>query len=108
MQADVDPLVIFDMCFSFRLLLLLGYLDVGPDDVVGTAYGEALGELALVIGNEFPFRLFLVGTADFDGDTVGRVIVLVPDGSVDERVVVLGFLFFVPVSSVLGRGGFLR
>src|SRR5271166_609928 len=63
-------------------------LEVGGENVVGIAGGNALGELAHVVGVDFPadFFGFVLGAADFHGDTIDRMVVGSPDRAGNESV----------------------
>src|SRR5438270_3458306 len=85
MQADVYSLVTIHVDFALGLGAFLA-LDVGLDDVVGIARGDALGELTTAVGDDFPLGLVLIGAADLDLHAISRLIVGRPDGAKDERV----------------------
>src|ERR1017187_4341691 len=92
MKTDVRTLVVVDMHGDFGARLQLsarGQLvafHVRRNDVVRLAGGQALGELAGVIGIELPARFFVVGPPDLYFDPVERVPVGVPNGSKDDCV----------------------
>ena len=94
MQTGVFPLVVEDMHGNFLgqvQRLAVGGLEtfeVGREDVVGLAGGNALGKLTVMVGVEFPahFAGFVLGTANLDPDTIHRTIIRPPDGTEDESV----------------------
>ena len=59
---------------------------VGGKDVVGFAGGNALGELAEVVGIDFPLGLLVLGAADFHHDPKNGMIVRTPDRAGDESI----------------------
>src|SRR5712691_420530 len=92
MQSSVFAFVVVDMDGNFldqaQRLAASGFesFEIGPEDVVGFAGGNALGELAHVVGVDFPLRLFVLGAADFHRDTIDGAIVRTPDRPGDESV----------------------
>src|SRR5208282_349149 len=94
MKTDVRTLVIVDMHGHFGARLQLSArgqlvaLHVRRNDVVRLAGGQALGELAGVIGIELPARFFVLvaGPPDLYFDPVERVPVGIPNRSKDYRV----------------------
>jgi len=107
MQTNIDALIVFHVNgnllsgvqgFSIRRL---EPLEVSPDHVVGFAGAEALGELTLMVGNQFPARLagFVLSAPDFHPDAVDGAIVWSPNGAKDQGVRLTRFEF------LLGCGG---
>src|SRR5258708_7466322 len=96
MQSSVFALVVINVDGHFltqaQWLAVGGLemLEIGREDVVRLAGGNALGKLAHVVGIDFPLRLFVLGAADFDGYPVHGTIVRAPDCTGDESV---GFVF---------------
>src|SRR5208283_635476 len=94
MKTDVRTLVVVDMHGYFRagLQLLAGgqfvALHIRPDYVIRLADGQALSELAGVIGIKLPadFVVLVSGPSDLHLDPVERVPVGVPNRSVDQSV----------------------
>src|ERR1019366_759333 len=94
MKTDVRTLVVVDMHGDFGARLQLSArgqlvaLHVRRNDVVRLAGGQALGELAGVIGIELParFLVLVVGPPDLYFDSVERVPVGVPNRSKDDCV----------------------
>src|SRR5208337_1831221 len=94
MKTDVRTLVVVDMHGYFRagLQLLAGgqfvALHVGPDYVIRLADGQALSELAGVIGIKLPadFLVLVSGPPDLHLDPVKSVAVGVPNRSVDQGI----------------------
>ena len=86
MQADVDPLIILNVYCFLWFISALGGLDVGPNHVVSLAGGNTLGELASVIGQEFPLCLLLIRKADLYRNPINWAIVLVPDGAENKGI----------------------
>src|SRR6266567_7703397 len=68
----------------------LEMLQIRREDVVRFARGDALRELSMMVGVDFPLRLLVFGAANPDGHPIYRAIIGPPDGSGDERV---GLLF---------------
>src|SRR6266446_6858888 len=100
MQTGVDALVVINMEVNLsgqvhRLSVGgLEIFEIGPDDVVRFARGNALGEFAIVVGIEFPPRFLVAGTADLDLNAVNRTVVRSPDRSNDESIGLLRFRLF--------------
>src|SRR5258708_29652627 len=92
MQANVDPLVIFNMdgnlTNQMQELSVRSFevFQVGPDHIIRLARLEALGKLAGVVGIKLPLRLFVLSAANLDLDAVKGMIVRTPVGAKDERV----------------------
>lgn len=93
MQADIGTLFIVDMDGYLRTRLQvparrqLIVLEVSPDEVIGLAGRNALGELALMVREQLPLRLLVVGAADLYFHSVQRTSVGVKYGSKDKCVV---------------------
>ena len=63
-----------------------------PENVVRLAGRNALSELAVVVGVEFPLGLLVFGASDFYFDAVDWMIVWTPDRAEDESVALVAFL----------------
>jgi len=94
MQSGVFPLVakdvngdLFDQAQGLAIVRLEAF-EIGPNNVFSVASGNALRELAHVVGIDLPsdFVGFIGGTANLHGDAVYRTIIWTPDGSGDEGV----------------------
>jgi hypothetical protein len=94
MQADVLALVIVDMDGDFLDEmdgLAIGRFEsfqVSPEDVIGFAGRNALGEFAHVIGVDLPasFIGFVLSLSDLHSNAVHRAIIGAPDGPGDQSV----------------------
>jgi len=101
-QAGVFALVVVDVDGDFLDQVegpaVGGFdvLEIGRKDIVALAGGNALGEFAVVVGEEFPADSFglVGGAANPYGDAVDGVVVGPPDGAEDEAI---GFFFFFGV-----------
>src|SRR5271169_7109974 len=83
MDSDVLAFIIVDLNRDLGLGLAFGHLDVSLDDVFVRTRRNALCELTTVIGDKFPFRLFVGGAADLDGNPRCRSIIRSPNGADD-------------------------
>jgi hypothetical protein len=92
MQSSVFAFIVIDVDGHFldeaqRLAIGgLEALEIGPEDIVGFACGDALGKLAHVVGIEFPLGLLVFGAAYFHRDAVHRAVVGTPHGAGDKSV----------------------
>src|SRR5258708_36243156 len=92
MKTDVRTLIIVNMHGYFRARLersARGRLiasDLRPNDIVGLADGQPLGEFAGVIGIELPAGFFLVDPPDLHLDPEERVPIRAPDRSKDHGI----------------------
>src|SRR5580704_933811 len=87
MQADVFPLIVFDLDRNLGLGLTFGRLDLGLDRIVPPADRNSLRKLTLSVRHQFPLGFFPGGTLDLDRDTGDWAIVWSPNGSHDQSVV---------------------
>src|SRR5271165_936998 len=90
MQADVFPLIVFDLDRDLGLRLAFGSLDPGLDRVVLPADRNSLRKLAPLIGYQFPLGFLPGDTLDFDGDSGNWAVVRPPNGADDQGVVFVG------------------
>jgi len=100
MQAGVFALVVVDVNGGVLSVdgLAIGRFDafkVRRKNVVGFSSGNALSELAMMVGIDIPadFLGLVGGTANLDVDSVDGAIVGAPDRTSDQRVgLVVGLL----------------
>src|SRR5580698_1786672 len=88
MEADVLPLIVVDMRLHLRIRLSFRHLDIGLDHIIRLADRNSLGELAAVIGNDFPRRLLVLGPSDLNRYACDRMIIRPPDSSINKCVIV--------------------
>src|SRR5450432_2396215 len=92
MQSSVLAFIVINVDGDFldqtQRLAVGGFvtLKVGPENVVGFAGENALGELAIVIGIELPLGFLILGTADLHGHAVDGMVVRPPDRPKDQCV----------------------
>src|SRR5271157_116174 len=87
MQADVLPLIVFDLDCDFRLGLAFRGLDVGLDDVILPAHRNSLRKLTSLVRHKLPLGFLAGGSPDLDGNAGSRAGVRSPNGSDDQGVV---------------------
>lgn len=81
MQSSVFAFVVVDVDSDFfdqvNRLALGGFdaFEVGGEDVVGFADGNALGEFSHVVGIDLPLGFLIFGAADFYSDAIDGMIV---------------------------------
>jgi hypothetical protein len=101
MEADVDAFVVlyvdWNLLDEMQRLSIGGFhaFEIGFDDVVGLAGGNALGEFSRVVGKSLPLRFFIRDATNLDFDSVDGVIVGSPDGAEDKSVGVGSLQLFV-------------
>jgi len=97
MQAHIYTLVILyvhgDRLNKMQRVSVGGFdaFKVGPNKVVRFPNGNALCELAGMIGRELPFRLLAGKAMDIDLDAVDGVIIRSPDCAEDQGIAIIRF-----------------